>query len=146
MTGLLIRVTARLLLVAVVCVTVLVQYRTITMGGWDLVATSSSHGWIVFTDPPGNAAFFKMRPRRPLGEPLDVLFDEELMGDDLSWYGLCAWTPPNCTLAVYYWVIWSPLLLLNAVLWWLRCRKRGERIDEPPVDRAVAGPRGRLDS
>ena len=124
MASVVLRVTLRLLLVAGVVVTLLIQYRKVTFGGWCVVVTSDPHGWILFTDDFGGSVFVGVRNYKDYDQlGTGIVFDENLMGDKLHWFGMVSPQSSGLTVAIYHWVIWGPLLLINVTQWWWQQRR-----------------------
>lgn len=119
MAAVVLKIAMRLLLVGGVVVTVLIQYRKLTFGGLGVVVTSDPQGWILFTDDFGGSVFGGVRNYREYDRlSTGIVFDKKLMGDKLHWFGLVSFQSSGLTAAVYHWMIWGPLLLINVAQWW----------------------------
>ncbi|MCR9197786.1 MAG: hypothetical protein NXI04_04040 [Planctomycetaceae bacterium] len=129
MPAVVLKIALRLLLVAGLVLTVLIQYRKVTFGGLSVVVTSDPHGWILFTDDFGGSVFGGMRNYQEDDQlSTGIVFDKNLMRDKLHWFGLVSFQSSGLTAAVYHWMIWGPLLLINVAQWWWRQRAARARL------------------
>ncbi|MCR9198833.1 MAG: hypothetical protein NXI04_09335 [Planctomycetaceae bacterium] len=134
MIWILFRLAARLVLLVVVLLTVLSRFRVMSAQG-RVSIYSHPIGWLIEMDSV-------TRPQRPWW-PVIVHFEpmkkKEFSGwidarvprASLRWWGDAKDNGRGTRwMIILHWVLWAPLLALNALLWWHH-RRRSERSEQP---------------